>query len=113
MRLLFDANISRRIVALLNDLFPGSTQVMILGLSGETPDREIWTIARNGGFVIVTADGDFLRLAERDDEAVPKVVWLERMNYSTEVAAALIRRNAIAIGEFEKSDKRVLTLRRY
>ena len=50
---------------MLEDLFPGSSQVTLLGLSGETPDQVIWDAARNGGFVIVTADADFVRLSAR------------------------------------------------
>lgn len=111
MKLLFDANISRRIVPLIEDLFPGSSQVMLLGLSGETPDETIWEVARESGFTIVTADNDFLRLSAKYG-APPKVIRLERMDYSTQVAAALIRRNAVAIAEFESSKRNVLVLRR-
>jgi predicted nuclease of predicted toxin-antitoxin system len=58
VKLLFDTNILRKIVPLLQDLFPGSSQVTLLGLSSETPDETIWEIAWEGGFTIVTADND-------------------------------------------------------
>lgn len=111
MKLLFDANISRRIVRLLDDLFPESTQATLLGLPGETPDELIWDIAKTGEFTIVTADYDFVSLSARLG-APPKVIRLDRMDYSTAIAAALIRRHAIAISEFGKGDKNLLVLRR-
>jgi predicted nuclease of predicted toxin-antitoxin system len=111
VKLLFDANLSRRIVGMLEDLFPGSQQVTLLGLSGETPDEVIWEAAREGGFTIVSADNDFVCLSARHG-APPKVIWLERMDYSTQEAASLIRRNAVLISQFEKSERRVLVLRR-
>ena len=91
--------------------FPGSSQVMLLGLSCETPDETIWEVAREGGFTIVTADNDFLRLSAQHG-APPKVIRLERMDYSTQIAAALIRRNAATIAEFERRHRNVPVLRR-
>jgi predicted nuclease of predicted toxin-antitoxin system len=111
VKLLFDANISRRIVPLLEDLFPKSTHTTLVGLSGETSDETIWKFARDNGFTIVTADKDFVRLAEANG-APPQVVRLEKMDYSTEVAAALIRRYAVAINDFGKGAKPALILRR-
>ena len=96
---------------MLDDLFHGSTQVTQLGLAGETPDEVIWKLAKEHNYSIVTADTDFVRLAERFG-APPKVIRLERMDYSTTIAASLIRRQAIAIAQCERSEKEVLVLRR-
>jgi predicted nuclease of predicted toxin-antitoxin system len=111
VKLLFDANLSRRIVPLLEDLFPESSHISRVGLSGETPDLVIWGFAKQNGFTIVTSDVDFLRLADLHGDP-PKVIRLDRMDYSTEIAAELIRRYAIAIAEFEKSVRPVMILRR-
>ena len=111
MKLLFDANISRKIVRMLEDLFPESTQTTLIGFSGETADKIIWEFAKVEMFAIVTADADFVRLAEIHG-APPQIIRLEKMDYSTEVAAALIRRYSLAITEFEKSARPVLILRR-
>jgi predicted nuclease of predicted toxin-antitoxin system len=46
VKLLFDANLSRRIVPLLEDLFPGSSHITQVGLAGETPDATIWEYAK-------------------------------------------------------------------
>jgi predicted nuclease of predicted toxin-antitoxin system len=72
VKLLFDANISRRIVPRLIDLFPESTHVTLAGFSGETPDRTIWEFARENGFAIVTADADFVRFSETDGMLRPR-----------------------------------------
>ncbi len=111
MKLLFDANLSRRIVPFLEDLFPRSTHTTLVGLSGETSDGTIWEFARAHGFTIVTADKDFVRLAESQGPP-PQVVRLEKMDYSTEAAAELIRRYAVAINDFGKGAKAVLILHR-
>lgn len=38
-------------------------------------DREIWTLARNDGWTIITKDEDFVQLATVDPAGAP-VVWL-------------------------------------
>jgi len=111
VKLLFDANISFKIVRLLDDLFPDLTPVALVGFSGETADHIIWQFAKEHDFAIATADGDFIHLVETLG-APPKIIRLERMEYSTEVAAALLRRYAVAIAEFGKSSKPILLLRR-
>ncbi len=63
MKLLFDENLSRRLVELVHDLLPGSAHVTQVGLSSGTPDREIWDYAKRNGFAIITADTDFVTMA--------------------------------------------------
>jgi predicted nuclease of predicted toxin-antitoxin system len=111
VKLLFDANISRKIVRMIEDLFPGSTQIRLLGFSGQTADEAIWEYAKNQAFTIVTSDVDFVRLSGRFGPP-PKVIRLDRMDYSTGIAAELIRRHSIIISEFGKSTNGVLVLRR-
>jgi predicted nuclease of predicted toxin-antitoxin system len=74
VKLLFDENLSRKLVARLSELYPGSAHVADFDLL-ERPDGEIWDFARQGGFVIVTTDADFYELAAALDPP-PKVVWL-------------------------------------
>ena len=62
MKLLFDENLSRKLIGRLSELYPGSAHVAELDLL-ERPDREIRDFARAGGFIIVTADADFYELA--------------------------------------------------
>ncbi len=80
MKLLLDENLSRRLVPFLLDAFPGSSQVVLLGMERAT-DREIWQYAKAHGFVIVTNDTDFEELSLLQG-APPHVVRLKGDNLS-------------------------------
>jgi predicted nuclease of predicted toxin-antitoxin system len=58
MKLLFDQNISFRIVSKLKDTFSEAQQVRELGLENST-DREIWEYAKRNDYTVVTFDADF------------------------------------------------------
>jgi predicted nuclease of predicted toxin-antitoxin system len=58
MRLLFDQNLSHRLLPALKDLFPGSLHVRSVGLS-EADDLSIWNYAKDHQLVIVTQDSDY------------------------------------------------------
>jgi len=62
VKLLFDENLSRKLIARLSELYPGSVHVAEINLL-ERPDREIWDFAQTNGFAIVTTDADFYELA--------------------------------------------------
>ena len=62
MKLLLDENLSRRIVPFLQQAFPGSTQVALLGLYSAS-DQDIWNRAKSDGYVVVTRDADFQELS--------------------------------------------------
>jgi predicted nuclease of predicted toxin-antitoxin system len=64
LKLLFDANPSPKLVRRLAELFPDSTHVFERRREKLTSDESIWTYAATNGFIIVTADADFVRLAE-------------------------------------------------
>ncbi len=94
-KLLFDQNLSPRLVSLLIDLFPGSSHVSTLGM-GDASDQVVWNYAALEGFIIVTKDADF------NDFTValgfpPKVVWIRRGNCSTKTLEGLLRANYLAI----------------
>ncbi|MGA2301496.1 MAG: DUF5615 family PIN-like protein [Candidatus Acidiferrum sp.] len=109
MKLLFDENLSRKLVASVEDLFPGSAHLTHVGLSSGTSDRRIWDYARQNGFAIVTADNDFAIFGSTLGHP-PKVILLENCDYPTNVAARVIRGNAIRIVEFDGDDQPVLIL---
>ncbi len=62
------------------------------------------------GFVIVTADADFLGLADHRGTP-PKVIHLENCNYRTSRVEDLIRRHALRITQLETSSKSILIIR--
>ena len=73
MKLLFDQNLSPKLVNRLADLFPDSSPVQSVGLDCATDDQ-IWEHARLNGFAIVTKDEDFNNLTafEKNDFKTPK-----------------------------------------
>lgn len=81
MRLLFDQNLSRKLIPQLRDVFPESQHVTALGLDTAT-DSEIWDYAREHDYVIVSKDSDFRQRAFLYGSP-PKVLWLRMGNAST------------------------------
>jgi predicted nuclease of predicted toxin-antitoxin system len=89
MRLLLDQNLSFKLCARLTDLFPGSSQARLLGLS-EASDAELWDRAGADGYVLVTHDADFAEMAALRGPP-PKVIWLRCGNQSTAQIERLLR----------------------
>ena len=108
MNLLFDENLSRKLISRLSGLFPRSTHVALEGLGGAS-DRQVWEFARIQGFVIVTADADFYELVTTFGPP-PKVIWLRSWDYPTAVAEQLLRSSAIRISEFEQDSEQGLLI---
>ncbi len=98
MRLLFDQNLSPRLVAALDDLFPGSTHVRSVGLVGAV-DELIWAYALQNGFTILSKDKDFVEMSVRLG-APPKVISLRLGNTSTRFVEAVLRDAAHEIEAF-------------
>lgn len=61
MNLLFDANISFRVVTEIIDLYPEICQVRECQLE-RASDHQIWEFAKANGYTIVTFDSDFYDL---------------------------------------------------
>jgi predicted nuclease of predicted toxin-antitoxin system len=99
VKLLFDENLSRKLVVHLAELYPASAHVAETDLL-ESPDRAIWEFAKEKGFVIVTTDSDFYELATTIGPP-PKVVWLRRWTHPTRDAERVLRREAVRIADFE------------
>jgi len=88
VKLLFDENLSPRLVQAFRPDFPESTHVHFAGL-GSAPDEEVWRYARENGYTIVTKDADYHERALIGGFP-PKVIWIRRGNVSTaEIEAAL------------------------
>jgi predicted nuclease of predicted toxin-antitoxin system len=92
MKLLFDQNLSSRLVAAVADVFPGSSHVRDLGLA-RADDTAVWNVARDHGCAIVSKDSDF-HLRSFVEGHPPKVVWLQVGNCTTADIEARLRGNA-------------------
>jgi predicted nuclease of predicted toxin-antitoxin system len=98
MKLLFDENLSRRLVSMVRAEFPGSTHPDLLGIRGVT-DAELWERARRDGFTIVSKDSD-LRQRVFLYGPPPKVIWVSVGNAGTDVVAGLLLAEAGRIEVF-------------
>jgi predicted nuclease of predicted toxin-antitoxin system len=99
MKLLFDHNLSYKLVRRLADIFPDSTQTRLLGFGAEA-DSAIWQHAKDNGFVVVTLDKDFSDLALQRG-VPPKIIWLRCGNSTVAEVERLIRANFADIEKFE------------
>ena len=102
MRLLFDANISRKLVARLTDLFPDSSHVVLAGLE-RASDEVVWAHAAEHDYIIVSKDEDFHQLALLAGPP-PKLVWVRLGNCSTADIERALREGRTTIEEFEADE---------
>lgn len=98
MKLLFDENLSSRLVTLLAESYPGSQQVETIGLRGQS-DEQIWEHARGHDFIIVSKDNDFRQRSFLHGPP-PKVIWLSVGNAGTEPIRKLLETNIPVIENF-------------
>jgi len=97
MKLLLDEKLSRRLVPFLQHDYPGSNQVVLLGMESAS-DKEVWQKARDEGYVIVTRDADFQELSLVWGQP-PKVIRLKTLNQSRATTLKMLIENRDAIAE--------------
>ena len=102
MKLLFDENLSHKLVRLLADLFPDSVHIREVGLKA-ADDPVVWEYAKDNELMIVSKDSD---MHQRSFVLgyPPKVVWVRLGNCSTSDVERLLRRHFAAIEAFYKDD---------
>jgi len=97
MKLLFDENLSPKLVAALADIYPESAHVDRIGLGGES-DNEVWNYAKANHYIIVSKDSDFY------DKSIlfghpPKIIWIKRGNCPNRQIQLLLRNKTDTIKE--------------
>ena len=102
MKLLFDQNISFRLIKRIIDQFPDSKQVRELGLENST-DTEIFDFAKRNDFAIVTFDSDFCDL-NIIRGFPPKIIWIRTGNTTTINLENLLRKKSDIIKLFLSED---------
>jgi predicted nuclease of predicted toxin-antitoxin system len=95
VKLLLDENLSRRIVPFIQDTYPDSTQVALIGLE-QAKDYVIRQHAIDNGYVIVTQDADFYEMSLIHGQP-PKIIWLKTGNQSKTAMIKTLRDNRQAI----------------
>ncbi len=109
MKLLFDQNVSRRLVAMFPIEYPESQHVTEVGLDTAT-DAEIWSYAGEHDFVIVSKDSDFRQLAFLHGPP-PKAIWVRLGNATTIEIFDALRDNREEIVRFgADADEALLVL---
>ncbi|MBS1489509.1 MAG: DUF5615 family PIN-like protein [Bacteroidetes bacterium] len=108
MNLLFDQNLSYKLVNRLADVFPNASHIKDFSLSNEG-DIKVWDFAQKNDFTIVTQDSDFYDLALVNGTP-PKIVWIRAGNSSTKFIEDLMRTNALNILNLNSSHKICLEL---
>lgn len=98
MTLLFDQNISFRIIKKIEIFFPGAKQIREISLENAT-DSEIWKYAKKNDCCIVTFDSDFIDLSALNGFP-PKIIWLRTGNTSTDNIAKKLMDEHLKIIEF-------------
>ena len=89
--------ICRGVVSFLQHDYPGSNQVVLLGMESAT-DKEVWHRARDDDFVILTRDADFQELSLVWGQP-PKVIRLKTLNQSRAATLKVLIENRDVIVE--------------
>ena len=103
MKLLFDQNLSHKLVRRVADLFPNSTHVREVGLK-EAEDPVVWEYAKQQSFMIVSKDSDFHQRSFILGFP-PKVVWIRLGNCTTAEVEQVIRKNFESIKAFVENEE--------
>lgn len=102
MKLLFDQNISFRVINKIKKIFPEARHVRQLALENST-DKEIWEYAKENNYCIVTFDSDFYDI-NLIKGYPPKIIWLRFGNRSTNNLIIILIQNFELISEFIIND---------
>ena len=102
MKLLFDQNISPRILKVLPTELSNSQQVRFVNLENAS-DFEIFQFARANDFSVVTFDSDFVDL-NAINGTPPKIIWLNTGNLTTSNIVELLSKNFEAIEMYLNSE---------
>lgn len=102
MKLLFDQNISFRLIKRILNIFPNAKQVRELGLEGAS-DIKIFDYAEKNNYAIVTFDSDFCDLNVLKGTPI-KIIWLRTGNTTTHNLEIILKSKAELIEAFLKED---------
>jgi predicted nuclease of predicted toxin-antitoxin system len=108
VRLLFDQNLSHRLVELLAADFPACQHMRNVDLKA-APDPEVWEYAKAKGYTIVSKDADFHQRSLLFGPP-PRVIWVRLGNCSTATIVQLLRASRAGIAQFEAMEEAAFLL---
>ena len=95
-----DENLSYKLAARCQDIFPGICCVSKIPELGEgTPDNTVWAYAKTNNMAILTKDKDFIDYWQQFGPP-PKVIRLDTGNCRLSILETIIRNNHIKILQF-------------
>lgn len=100
MKLLFDQNLSFKLVGQLADLYPNSRHVRDIGLK-DADDNVVWEYAKQNAYIIVSKDSDF-RQRSFVLGAPPQVIWVALGNCSTSDVERVLRKHFAIVQKFSE-----------
>ena len=110
MKLLLDANISWRIIKLIENDFSDCLHANDIKTNQPAKDLEIWEFAKQNKFIILTHDDDFEKLLLLKG-APPKVIILKTFNKNTkQIAELLILKREIIESFISSQDLMILEI---
>ena len=98
MKLLFDQNLSFKLVSTVTSAFPGSKHIRDFALTRESDDA-IWSFAAENGFAVVSKNSDFMHRALLRGYP-PKFIHLHVGNCPTERIRELFHSREKVIKDF-------------
>jgi predicted nuclease of predicted toxin-antitoxin system len=102
MKILFDENLSFRLLTALADIYPNSKHVRDVGLLG-ADDLAVWNFAAEHGLMLASKDTDFYDRSLVFG-APPKIIWLRIGNSTVNQTIDLLRRKYIVIRHFSDDE---------
>lgn len=102
MKLLFDRNLSPRLVRKLADIYPQSLHVREVDLR-DAPDVAIWEYAKLRGYAIVSKDSHFQQRSLLYGSP-PKFIWLRVGNCPVARIEGILRTHSAVIHTFDLDD---------
>ena len=103
MKLLFDHNLSPRLVRSLSSLYPDSIHVRDVHLH-TADDESVWNYAAVHGFVLASKDADFHQRSFVLG-APPKVIWNRLGNCRTNQIEVLLRDHVLEVEAFTRDEE--------
>ena len=107
-KILIDNNLSVRLKDILISDFPGTVHVADLRLA-DALDTQLWQLARDEHFTIMTKDKDFYHRVSTLGPP-PTVIWITRGNCSNQEMLSLVEHHITTIRSFLASSQALLII---
>lgn len=111
MKLLFDQNISYKVLKKLELSFPGSKHISEIGLTNNS-DIEIWKFSQVNNYTIVTFDSDFIDISILKGFP-PKIILMKTGNLNTFEFISIFMKHENSIKEFLSTQNEIAYLEIY